>query len=166
MIWLSYVLLIIFVGWLIYLCVFDVKSRSIPVWGLIVVVAISALNVCNRVAIIAMGDGCSGAPKIDFHRVTGGNLVEIGLGILPGIFLILLAFATKKIGLADGIVLCCMGLFDRYLTSVITFCIASFLIAIVSVVLLFAKKVKRNTQLPFIPFLVGGYIFQRVMFFL
>lgn len=147
MVWLEYVVKILFVGWVGYLSVWDIRRRRVPVWGVLAAGIIAVVGCVNRL-------------------LTTGSLISIGLGILPGIFLIILATATKKMGLADGIILCLMGLLDKYSACVITFCIASFAIAIVSIILLATKKVKRNTQLPFIPFLAMGFIVQQILTFL
>ena len=94
------------------------------------------------------------------------GLIGIGLGMLPGVFLIILSFATKKVGPADGILMCCIGMFENYLSCVVIFCAASFIMAIISILLLVIKKVKRSSQLPFIPFIALAYVLKIVVAFI
>jgi len=154
MLWIEYIIKGIVLCWLLLLSFFDIKIRKIPLWGLAVLGAISLtgaiINVLNQM------------------NTKGLNslVISLGLGVLPGLFLVFLVFATKKIGIADGLIMCCIGLIENYVSCVTIFCFASFGIAIISIVLLALKKVKRGTELPFVPLITVGFLVKQILFFL
>lgn len=80
--------------------------------------------------------------------------------LLPGCFLLLTAFFTgQKVGYGDGLMVLVVGVFTN-----VTYCILSLMFGL-CVSCLFAmfylvlKKVKMKDQIPFLPFLLIGYIF-------
>lgn len=81
------------------------------------------------------------------------------MGFLPGGLLLGLNLITKnQIGIADGIIVCIIGgALGFYISSGILL-FALFLSAIISLILIVLKKVKRKTTIPFIPFLFAGYV--------
>ena len=164
MLWVGYLLKVLFIGWLVFLSIYDIRLKKIPIWGMVSAGILSLGVVISRL----YGIYAEGGKNIEGQAAgmsSSHALLSIALGILPGLFLILLSIATKKVGLADGILLCFVGLFENYLSAVIIFCISSFILAIVSVVLLVLKRVRRNSQLPFVPFLVAGYVVNMVIHF-
>ena len=74
------------------------------------------------------------------------------LRIAPGMFLVLLAWATREsIGYGDGAAVMVLGLWCGALFSILTLCMAFFLAGICALV----RLVKGNRQpLPFLPFLL------------
>lgn len=88
------------------------------------------------------------------------SLEELGnmwQSFLPGIILILLAVVTKeKIGKGDGLVMVVMGILLGIEKSLEIFMTALFLSAAVAIGLIITKKVKRNYEMPFVPFLAVG----------
>lgn len=88
------------------------------------------------------------------------SLEELGnmwQSFLPGIILILLAVVTKeKIGKGDGLVMVVMGILLGIEKSLEIFMTALFLSAVVAIGLIITKKVKRNYEIPFVPFLAVG----------
>ena len=85
------------------------------------------------------------------------SLLEVILGILPGIVLLLLAiWSGEKIGIGDGFVVSILGMAYTIDTVISILGISFFLIAICSIVLLIAKKVNGKTELPFLPYLFLG----------
>jgi leader peptidase (prepilin peptidase)/N-methyltransferase len=76
-----------------------------------------------------------------------------------GVSVLIISLVTKgKIGSGDGVVLMitgmCLGFFDN-LFLLLT---AAFLSAIVGIFLLLIKKVNRNYEIPFIPFLFVSFV--------
>ena len=92
--------------------------------------------------------------------ITERQIVYQFIGWLPGIFLILAAFATKKAGYADGIVLGIAGAVLGYQRAVILFCVSLLLLSVVSVLLLFLHKVSGKTRIPYLPFLTTAFLMQ------
>lgn len=77
--------------------------------------------------------------------------------LLPGILLILLSRATRGIGAADGIVLCCVGFISRSKSILFIFGISLIYIFFYSMIL-FIRKRNHDIQIPYLPFLLAAYI--------
>lgn len=78
--------------------------------------------------------------------------------ILPGSVLLMIAYTTKKAGEADGVLLMTLGLLYGYRRILISGCIGLCGMALVSICLLAAHKVRKETKLPCIPFLTMGQL--------
>ena len=84
---------------------------------------------------------------------------EIPAGILPGGILFIYSRLTEgKLGEADGWVVAAMGVLQQWRRCTGILMMACFLVFIYSAFLLVLKKGSRKTQIPFIPFLAGGFI--------
>ncbi|MBH1941019.1 prepilin peptidase [Mobilitalea sibirica] len=80
-------------------------------------------------------------------------------GVLVGVGVIVISKATKgKIGIGDGILLCVTGMGIGFWTNIELFALALLAAAIVSIGLLALKRANRKTSIPFVPFLLLGYI--------
>ncbi len=126
----------------------DILKRKIPLWmlpGLSVPVAV-------QIVFFVMQGGEIG------HR-----LIAMGLGMIPGLVLIVTGRITKKIGLADGIVLCVIGMTEGARGAVMILCGGCFILSLVSMILLAMKKVRKETCLPFIPFMGLGFLIWRLL---
>ncbi len=123
-------------GWLLVAGIMDVKSRRVPIWML---VSGGVLAVC-----------------IAFGRHNGFQ--EALKGLLPGAMLLLVAFATKKAGYGDGMVLGCLGMVLGGGKSLLLFGLSLFLTSLYALALLALRKAGRNTGLPFLPFLGAAWI--------
>lgn len=66
--------------------------------------------------------------------------------------------SREQIGRGDGLVIAALGLVLGFRECLAVVCLASVLMALVSVVVLLLKKGNRNTRLPFIPALFVGYV--------
>ncbi len=131
--------------YLIWLAVCDWRKCRVSVWGLI-------LGAVGALVFIVV------------ERITGQKEgIEIVLGALPGIFLLMLAWLTKKVGYADGIVLLIIGVLYGYAKTVFLLCMSMLLLACVSGVFLTCKKASRNTMMPYIPSLAVIFILQGVL---
>lgn len=80
-------------------------------------------------------------------------------GIAEGAALLLVSFATREgIGMGDGFILMCTGAFLGAKNNLIMFFVACLLCSVLSGILIAGKKAGRNTRIPFVPFLVPGFI--------
>ncbi len=80
-------------------------------------------------------------------------------GCAVGICIILLSKITGgKIGAGDGLLLCVTGLGLGLWVNLELFGIALFLAALLSILLLILRLADRQKSIPFVPFLLSGYI--------
>lgn len=126
--------------WMTTLSVCDVRKKSVPLWLLWV--------------------GAGMAAAVILHEIIEGQLQIISMikAILPGAALLFLAAGTGKAGCADGLILIVLGIVEGHPGSLIVCMISLTLTAAVSGILLMAKRVKRSTKIPFVPFLEAGWI--------
>ncbi|MEG1458193.1 MAG: prepilin peptidase [Acetivibrio sp.] len=91
-----------------------------------------------------------------------GNIAflwERALGILPGIFLLFIAWKTKeKIGKGDGLVLSSLGMQVGIYKIVLLLFLALCSSAVFSIVMMLLKRYHWKSTIPFLPFLLLGYI--------
>lgn len=132
--------------WLLWMSALDIRSRSVPAWliglGGAVALAVSLVESFSEIA----------------EQGTWWNYVGTMLcGIIPGGCLLMLALVTKTVGSGDGAVVTLLGMVLGFRKSIFVLCIGLFLAALGSTVLLVIGKVKRNTCLPFLPFLTMGW---------
>ncbi|HIX77704.1 MAG TPA: prepilin peptidase [Candidatus Fusicatenibacter merdavium] len=84
---------------------------------------------------------------------------EILLSCLPGILLLAAAYLTEqKIGSGDGWVVTAAGVWTGFEDIFLILTVGMLACAVCSGTLLVLKKVRRRDALPFIPFLVIGWI--------
>lgn len=126
------------------LSILDGKEKKIPVIGLTVGIA------------VVFAAGIYGIVKEQLW-------MQYIMGLIPGLVLFFVALATKKIGYADGIVLAVVGGCEGFKNCILILCVSLFAISICSLLLLFLKKVQKNSMIPFIPFLCAGYMFWKVV---
>ena len=131
--------------YLLVLTAWDLKEKMVPVF-LLAVGLVSAGG-------YALYLSCSGQ----------GLWFQPLLGMIPGICLLLIALLTGKAGYADGLVLLIIGMLETYRVSLFVLCMGLFLTSLVSVALLLLRKVKRQTAIPFIPFLTVAYCVKEVL---
>lgn len=119
------------------LSVIDLRIKRIPVYGVVLL------------GIIALA----------FRLLAGVGIWTLAVGVLPGAFLVLLAYATREsIGIGDGLVTCAMGIFCGIRQTVAVLGMALLLSAVLAMVLLVLKRAGRKTELPFLPCLCSGYL--------
>ncbi len=91
-----------------------------------------------------------------------GIMGEVGvtaalLSLIPGTGFFLLSFLTReKVGYGDGWVLLMIGLFSGFFQCFLILLIGLLLESMVAVVLLTLKKIQRDKEIPFSPFLLLG----------
>lgn len=119
----------------IYLIVLGIKDfldRKIPVWWL---AAGAILNVTV------------GTFRLSHGEMQGWEMVA---GALPGMLMLLLARLSRKAGYADGIVLTELGMALGLRISIPVFCFSILLTALISMVLLMLRRVRRDTKMPYL----------------
>lgn len=118
--------------------VFDGLERKVP---LVVVWLGMFLAVCLRIG-GAMGE-------------TG--MIAVALSLLPGVAFFLLGFLTgEKVGYGDGWVLLMIGLFLGVYQCFLILLVGLMAESAVAIVLLAVGKIKRDREIPFLPFLLLG----------
>lgn len=129
---------IILIATLLFCGVQDIRKKRIFIW----VILLGALLTCICIPY------CS----------TYSILERIG-GSAVGLTVVIISFATAgKIGMGDGLLLCVTGLGLGFWGNLELFAIALFLAAIISIVLLITRLADRKKSIPFVPFLLAGYI--------
>lgn len=87
------------------------------------------------------------------------SLVDRLAGAAVGAGVMLLSYISGgKIGMGDGIVLCITGLGLGFWGNMELFCLALMLAAGLSIILLILRKANRKKSIPFIPFMLTGYL--------
>lgn len=127
-------------AWLLPLSVMDARSRRVPVWMLWI--------------------GTAAAAGILLYEGINGGF-DAGLlcrALIPGVILLVVAFATGKAGMADGAILMLLGAMAGYEVCIAAALGGLLLIAILSGILLALRRVKRDTKIPFVPFLTAGWM--------
>lgn len=128
-----------FVGLLIYfgiLSIWDVKHRELPIYFLL----------AGLLAGLVWG-------------ICGGEGWLLFMGVIPGLLLIFMGFLTKdKVGYGDGIMVIILGLVLGWPDSFVVYMLAQFGILLFAIGLMVVKKVPRDAQIPFAPFLAVGVL--------
>lgn len=87
------------------------------------------------------------------------SLINSIIGIAEGVLLILISFLTKgEIGIGDGILLAACGLMLGGKDNLIMFFFACLSSAIVSALIMLIKKADKKTKIPFVPFMIPGFL--------
>ena len=80
-------------------------------------------------------------------------------GVITGLFILLLSFATKgAVGEGDGLVLMTTGIYLGFLGNLRLLCSGLFLSALFSLGAIVVRGWKRDRELPFMPFLLAGFL--------
>ena len=125
----------IFLTYLLIVSRQDIKNRNISVGLLIAGGVLTCGMVCMQMLI------------------GKGSLLQSILGAVPGILLLLIARFTEKAGYADGIIIGYIGILWGYLAGFVVTCSSLLLVSIFSIILLVLRKVKKDTRIPYIPFI-------------
>jgi len=81
------------------------------------------------------------------------------IGLAEGLILIMVSFMTKgQIGIGDGILLAACGLMLGGKNNMIMFFFACLISAIVSALIMIIKKADKKTKIPFVPFMIPGFL--------
>lgn len=132
-------------SWLVVLSIEDLRLKKVHgIWlvlGIFISVAISAY-------------GTDGTKIL---------LWEMAKAIAPGIVFIVISICSKKVGLADGIVLGCVGIVEGHWGCLCMLTTGLLVTAVFSGILLLLKRADTNTEMPFLPFLTVGWLIIKVV---
>lgn len=94
-----------------------------------------------------------------YHCWKAVGKIQYGLGLLPGIFMLILAWSTREsIGYGDGLVILCMGCFYALGEMMAIVMIAITIAGIAALGLLIFGHKNRKSEFPFVPFLLGAHL--------
>ena len=95
-----------------------------------------------------------------FRALSGfGNATVLAAGCLPGLVLLAAGYLSKEaVGYGDGVMVLCAGIFLPFSETLMLTILSLLLAAGGAGILLLAKKMKRKETLPFLPFLLAGYV--------
>jgi len=129
----------------------DIKRKSIHNGGLV--------TGAVAVLLLFLLDGVMQGRLTDVLLSEGDVPWKNVWGIIPGLGVLLLSqFIPGSIGRGDGYLLCISGLALGVRWNFSVLCYGLFLAGGTAAVLLAVHKVKRDTKLPFAPFLFGGFV--------
>lgn len=128
--------------WLGVLAMSDFRWKKVPVW------------------LLAVGGIIMTIMSFYQNKWEIKGTVELVWGWVPGALLLLMALTTKKAGIADGVVLLLLSIPLGYRECIVSFVLSFLFMSFVSLLLLVLGKVKGNTKLPYLPFLLAGYMVQ------
>jgi len=87
------------------------------------------------------------------------SLINAIIGIAEGLLLIMISVLTKgQIGMGDGILLAACGLMLGGRDNLIMFFFACLSSAVVSALIMIIKKADKKTKIPFVPFMIPGFL--------
>ncbi len=131
---------IVVLVWMIFMAREDIKYRSISIKNLVGMF----LFLCIYLLGIILG--------------TEGFILHIE-GIALGSFFLLVSMITKeKLGYGDSFVLLLLGAYLGIWNFVAVVLLALTLSFVYGIIYLFMKKLQRTSEIPFLPFLLVGYI--------
>lgn len=125
--------------------IFDIKSRTMPA----VIFIIS--GAAGIIAYIASGTYLSGDIVDELFGVILGA-VFIGIALISG----------GKLGMGDALAILIIGIYMGGSGSALAVLYAMMMTALFSIVLLVIRRGKRDTELPFMPFLFAGCLLQQI----
>lgn len=96
-----------------------------------------------------------------FWIILGNRSITLFAGFLPGILLLLFAKISREaIGYGDGLLIVMMGMYLK-INSLISVCMWAFSLAgVVALFLLITAKKKGKQEIPFVPFLLVGFLME------
>ena len=125
--------------WLCAISILDIRSSRVPVW------------------MLAAGGSAAGLSLVLQCGSNVREYMDVLKALLPGLLLLTVAFATKKAGYGDGIVMLCVGMILESGQSLLLFGLSLFLISIWSIGLIVFRKAGRDAGIPYLPFLTGAW---------
>lgn len=112
----------------------------------------------KQIPLVVVWLGMLAAICLRINGITGEEgLTAAALSLMPGMGFFLLGFLTReKVGYGDGWVLLMIGLFSGLFRCFLILLTGLLLESVVAVVLLAFKKIQRDKEIPFSPFLLLG----------
>ena len=125
--------------YLLIMSVKDIKNREIP--------------------LLLLASGIIFAPLFIMSDDRDG-IIRYVTGMIPGIVFMIISFASRgQLGQADAGVLICLGLCIGINGAIAVISVSLTLIAFTAMIMLLTGKFNRKSTLPYIPFVLLGYIF-------
>ena len=122
---------------LLFLAFCDIRSKEIPILPV----------------------GLYGATLLVVRLWQGAEFMEIVPGLIPGAVALVLSVCSEgKVGIGDGLVLCALGMGYSLHPLLGVLGLALVFAATGAIVLIVLKKVGRNREMPFLPYLFAGYL--------
>ena len=113
----------------------------------------------REIPILLLGLGLVFVPLFilsDAHEGISGYL----LSMIPGVVFLVISYLSRgQLGQADAGVLICVGLCIGFEAVIVVISVSLISIALFSMVMLIVGKLNRKSTLPYIPFVLLGYIF-------
>lgn len=118
----------------------------------------------KRIPVILLAFGILAAAATGIYEALWGSRQWASLiaAMIPGVFWLFMAWSSQKAGIADGIVLLVLGLALGERDCSMIFTVSLLLFALSAMILLAMRKVRRNSCLPYIPFLCAGFLIWRL----
>lgn len=126
----------------------DLKRKEVSLWTLLVY---GLMMIVNLLCPFFTKD------KID--------LKELILSLSFMLILIIMSLLFKAIAIADSITVGLVALTNGFLIALSSFFLAMLVAAVFSLIGLALKKLKRKATIPFIPFLLAGYLISTMAYF-
>ena len=126
----------------------DLKRKEVSLWALLVY---GLMMIVNLPCLFFTKD------KID--------LKELILSLSFMLILIIMSLLFKAIAIADSITVGLVALTNGFLIALSSFFLAMLAAAVFSLIGLALKKLKRKATIPFIPFLLAGYLISTIAYF-
>lgn len=126
----------------------DLKRKEVSLWALLVY---GLMMILNLLCLFFTKD------KID--------LKELILSLSFMLILIIMSLLFKAIAIADSITVGLVALTNGFLIALSSFFLAMLAAAVFSLIGLALKKLKRKATIPFIPFLLAGYLISTIAYF-
>lgn len=132
-----------FAVYLIWISIYDIKYKRFPGWFLPLGWLLAMIKI---VSCLWNGTQCWNT-----------LLIDLGIGIMPGILLLIIAFLNGKIGDGDGHILILTGMIAGGKNGIIVFAWSLALAFIYTVWILVARKAGKNDSFPYIPFITASF---------
>ncbi len=115
----------------------DIKRKSV---GVIPILMLALINVI-------------------FFILIGYEPLRLLTAVIPGLFSVLVSISTDgKMGLGDGLILIALGIACGWDKILAIWLVALVLSAVIGIILIIMKKADIKTSLPFVPFILAGYV--------
>lgn len=130
--------MLVIIGILLMCSYTDIREKKVSIW--IIIAGVQAVLVLNIIA----------------RDIT---MVNALLGATIGILLIGVSKLTKNaIGTGDAMLIIMIGLAIGMFHTLLALFYALLITAVVSAILLILRKIKKDSQMPFVPFILLGYL--------
>ncbi len=135
---------IVLTGYLVALSVFDGRQQKVP---------LVLLDVGTLLAVVLVVRDCFDVSQ-DWQRI----VLAAVLGLSPGVFMLLCAYSTRKMGYGDGLALLAVGMLEGYKKCWGMLCISLMIMSFWCIAVLMFRKGTKNSRLPYLPFLTITYL--------